>query len=224
MSPNIFAALRNFIRSVINVLNCLSPTLTAFATLGVIGVAYWQWYELHSTDLTLRETLVATNRAWIAPVDMKLISPVVEGERIRYRLFFQNTGRAPAQEVVFQDDESDVRKAPMSQFDKASEPNSIDWIPQPTCVPLAKRRAAHNGWPFIYPTNKPIYTFDFESDRAADKDIVDGKLIQLAKGCFLYNTMSKKGLQSSYCFYLQHPKSASSEWKFQRCAFGNLGN
>ena len=65
------------------------------ATVGLGIVAYMQWRELRDTDKTLRDTLVSTQRAWVAPSDVAIASPVA-GQPVSFSLKFQNTGREPA--------------------------------------------------------------------------------------------------------------------------------
>lgn len=170
-----------------------------------------------------RKNLIATNRAWIAPVSVALTSPLKSGEKIKYKLTYQNTGHQPAEEVVFQADDSDVRSAPIEKWDLASNPT--DYIQQPTCVGLKRRQALHPGWPFIYPSSEPIYTVHFETAQKATIEMERGEAVQLVKGCFVYKTMGLTDRHSAYCFYLKPaPGRPMTDWRFQRCAFGNEGN
>ncbi len=98
-----------------------------------------QLEKLEESNRLNNESTISANRAWIAPIDMILIPPIIKGQNIRYKLSYQNTGHAPAEELVFQDDQTDVRKAPMKQFETITVADSPDWIGNGTCVPLQEQ-------------------------------------------------------------------------------------
>jgi hypothetical protein len=201
-------------------ITAIATVLLAIIT-GLLGwVAYWQYQELRNTDKTLQDTMIATSRAWIAPVEIVLTEPISFGKKISFKRLYRNTGHQPAEEVVSNFDQSDRRPAPIERWDLATDPK--DWIGQPTCVGLKERQALHPGWPFVYPSDQPIYSENF-ADVIPTQDIIDGKVVQLVKGCFLYSTMTLKLRHSAFCFYLKASEKSQVDWKFIRCAFGNEG-
>lgn len=164
------------------------------------------------------EAMIASNRAWIAPIGVELLKMVQEGQKIEYRLSYQNTGHSPAEQATFFGDQKGVTETPVEQYTLAPDRNSRGWIGNKTCDPALDQQRVHN-WPSVYPFSQPTYTLDFESDEPASKEVVEGRVAKLTRGCFAYNTLSLKRRYSQYCFYLQ-----PGEWKFHRCAYGNDAN
>ncbi|MGH6673154.1 MAG: hypothetical protein ACRECV_14435 [Xanthobacteraceae bacterium] len=197
----------------------------AFATLIILGIytgiTILLWCNSADQVQISRDSEIASNRAWIAPLTIKLIKDEVirPNQIITYVLSYENTGHSPALETTFEDNEE--KRLPFDQIKDvlAKTPGERGFIGNPTCVPGGKafqEQAAHHGWPAIYPNTPKPYTRPLQSAAPATPDIADGHTVQIVRGCFLYNTLNLTQVQSKFCFWLD-----PSNWKFHRCPYGN---
>jgi hypothetical protein len=88
-------------------LNGINGLLTAVATLLVALIAW-------NTDTTLRNTLIAANRAWVMPASAFLDSAPVFGKSWGYHVRYGNVGKEPAIGFAAQED-LDTIDAPAPQ-------------------------------------------------------------------------------------------------------------
>jgi hypothetical protein len=190
----------------------------AGATVVNVCVANRQWSAMRVSNRINTDAMIAANRASIAPIRVELNGRVTQGQKIKYTLYYQNTGHSPAERTTFVDDQSDSTLVPAQEYILAPDPKSPGWIDNKTCDPAIERQKIHN-WPATYPFGQPTYTIDFESDAPASEDIAKGRRAHITKGCFVYNTLTLKQRVSQWCFYLE-PK----DWTFRRCAYGNDAN
>jgi hypothetical protein len=101
MNEQLWRACRCFIyywRRTIRGLKKIDALITAIATVllaiitGALAfIAYWQY-----SDTTLRETLVASNRAWIAPAGLSASGEIDGDKDIGVLVFYSNLGKGPA--------------------------------------------------------------------------------------------------------------------------------
>jgi hypothetical protein len=68
----------------------------AISTCLLFAATGYSAFVLNTTDHTLKETLEASNRAWIAPHLLQLMQPIKAGEKTDVLLYFGNIGREPA--------------------------------------------------------------------------------------------------------------------------------
>lgn len=88
--------MRKIFYSIVYRLNYLGPVITALATAAIVWVAYWQLDISKQTDRTLRDTLVASNRGWIAPKSLKKPQEIKVGADALFYFTFGNPGKSPA--------------------------------------------------------------------------------------------------------------------------------
>jgi hypothetical protein len=81
------------LKKIDSLITALATVLLAAITAVLTLIAYWQY-----SDTTLHDTLVANNRAWIAPIGIwhDRQKPFIVGEPINYFLEFKNVGKGPA--------------------------------------------------------------------------------------------------------------------------------
>ena len=70
--------------------------MLAIATGVLAWIAFWQWAALDHTDTTLRNTLIASNRAWIGQLGMDTIGKVNDKNDLIVKVYYSNTGKSPA--------------------------------------------------------------------------------------------------------------------------------
>jgi len=81
-----------------------ATVVLAVATI-VLALATCSLVRISSnTDVTLHDTLVAANRAWVTPAAAFLVDAPTVGKTVRYRVQYGNSGKEPATGFVAQED------------------------------------------------------------------------------------------------------------------------
>jgi hypothetical protein len=81
---------------IIRWLKRIDSLLLAIATVALAWIAFWQWSALDKTDTTLRDTLVAANRAWIEASDMNTLGDIRDQHDLKIEQYYSNVGKSPA--------------------------------------------------------------------------------------------------------------------------------
>src|SRR5258708_7135661 len=92
----VFGSVGNFWRWLLDRperVTALSNFAMFLATAVAVGVGYAQWRELHDTDITLKETADATNRAYIAITGVKWDGWPEVDKNQRLKILFKNVGK-----------------------------------------------------------------------------------------------------------------------------------
>jgi hypothetical protein len=168
---------------------------TALLFVGTMSSTFILW----RTDNTLRETLDASNRAWISVIDASLDNEPAEGLPLLGHLTYQNIGRAPALNanyVMF------LQGLPTKDAAGARKTLSDD-----AC------RAVIPGNLAIFPNEKHAVSFPYGKEGIATSAILSGETRLYWRGCFQYETFEKKR-HTQFCFYLRHSGPA---WNWQEC-------
>lgn len=168
---------------------------TALLFVGTMSSTMVLW----RTDITLRETLDASNRAWISVVDASLDSEPADGAPILGSLTYQNIGRAPALNanyVMF------LQGIPENDAAGARKTLSDDICR--TVIP---------GHLAMFPSEKYAVSFPHGKEGVVTSAILSGKTKLYWRGCFQYETFEKKR-HTQFCFYLRHSGPA---WHWQAC-------
>lgn len=169
---------------------------TALLFVGTIGSAIVLWI----TDHTLRETLEANNRAWIAIVNANLEAAIEVGQPVRSNLLYRNSGQSPALKVVYR------MRVSRSTF----LPNKSLPLPQTNICDEVE----FPGIITVFPSDKPSQTYFPQSRRPAiDRAIIDGKESLIWDGCFKYETY-KKPRKTRFCYWLRQD---GDSWYWQDC-------
>lgn len=194
--------------------------LTIIGLFVAAGFAFWQWRELRSTDHTLRETLVASNRAWISPQTVRLTSDVEIGSRAAsIQIIYENVGRFPALDFSHAET-GGARLVPVGFRDW----EGLDFGDNQTCKGLTPRK----GGPTIYPSQhfggELSYAVAPDPDKnpaAVIQELLNGRRLLWMQGCFSYLAFDSPRY-STFCFYLQpDPPRPILAWPFKTCPKGN---
>jgi hypothetical protein len=177
------------------------------------------------TDHTLKETLVASNRAWIAPNLVHLPQPLKVGEDAMLLFYYGNIGKEPATNVG---NHSEAQSLPMSLIDGPPEiaafklRDAINDLKMPDSCSLAE---AERFAGVVYPGSLDSTTKAVKVEaKWLTQPIVDGFGFVIVKGCIVYETM-RKSRRSEYCFLYNSKLAAMRpeahrQW-LQRCVTGN---
>jgi hypothetical protein len=207
-------------------LNYISGTVLAVATGLLVWVAYWQWDALEKTDTTLNKTLVAANRAYIAPGQITFIDLPQEKTEIRLQLTYENIGREPAIKlgrwVLFGTANVDAMAVPNNDPILAAKKAADEIeksIPDDPCKVADTFR--YLGVIFPSHTTRPSATI-FVPAKYMTANVVSGKDILIVKGCFVYDTFGYRR-ESRYCYWYWAgaPKFIQEKPIFQACEIGN---
>jgi hypothetical protein len=92
---------RRFWDRQIRVAKCLNwiTFLSALVALFGLGFVYLGLIETKRAGDIARETLIASNRAWLAPVDAIIDGQIQKDQPINTAIVFENTGKGPALDV-----------------------------------------------------------------------------------------------------------------------------
>lgn len=162
-------------------------TVVTLASVGVLVI----------TDMTLRDSLEANNRAWIAVSDARLDNSLGDGLRVLAHLNYKNIGQSPA---------LNVNHLMMIQKIKIGE--TIKTRSSDVC------ELVYSGpGTTLFPGIELATTFPFEGTVSADSDVIDGKAVLYWRGCFRYETY-KKMRTSQFCFWLRHD---GPKWYWNDC-------
>jgi hypothetical protein len=211
-NPKIRAFCNYIVRSIIGIigfLKSIDSLIVAMATVFLAFIAYWQWEALEKTDYTLRQTLVAANRAWIAPIQLRLESPVVAVEPISVALVYRNVGKEPALNMTAKLFIGGADLPPNGIWEKLVVP------PGDLCERAAEAVTISS---VAYPLENDYL---LHTKIRIAEEYASAKRIALVAGCIRYETF-KLAAQSAYCFYLSPDDLTNAKnWSFMLCLTGN---
>jgi hypothetical protein len=200
-----------------NRLSAASTLVIAVATAVNVAVAILQWRALDKTDATLHDSLIASNRAWVAPVMTQRVEPIVAGKKLTIRVIYGNPGKEPAldtnQQMVF--------RTGRTTLDTNSEFVAMEIEPNLTCEGLTPRQGALAVYPTAFGSS---YFWTATSPFDISQDVIDRKEAIYINACFAYRTF-ERGHQSGFCIFLL-PKLGKppDQWEFSFCPSGNFAN
>ena len=213
------------------------PNFTDYAialfTLALVVTSWKQWQEIHaSSDDThkLAEAAVASSRAWVAPEQMTLGSPVESGLPLKYQIRIVNPGKEPALGVIW--------KTVSYGVPYIFESNAQDGFksgPNSTCSGLDPKAADSM---VLYPSGPmnfwlPLDVPDNDENRQLIEDVKKKTKSLVIEGCFAYRTAGGKHT-SSFRFFLRDVNQPSftkdkegnpvAAWNFNTDPSGNDAN
>lgn len=150
---------------------------------------------LFVTDQTLRDTLEANNRAWLAVTVASLDNMPAEGLPLLGHVTYKNTGHSPAMDMNY------VMFIQILPVEKSDIGESCNLLP-PKSRDLT-----------LFPGNEMSTIFPYSREAVVSKDVIDGKLILYWRGCFRYKTYGKNRT-TDFCYFLRHN---GPTWSFQDC-------
>jgi carboxylesterase type B len=160
-----------------------------------------------------RDSLIASQRAWVGPRNVKTDGPPVLDQPLEAILEYQNTGREPATETIRDIDvftvtkEEDEAGVTSKRIDDFISKCKIIWRPQQASV--------------VYPTTGFAAGYNFTNTipgALIDEDVVAGTKSIVAAGCFVYKTFGQIH-RSWFCYFFRNGKTKPSTWNI--CETGN---
>jgi hypothetical protein len=154
---------------------------------------------LKITDSTLRETLEANNRAWVAVITARLDNIPEAGLPISGALTYKNIGPSPALNtnyVMF------LQRLPILDKNLGVKSPHDD-----VCS------AVPDGNLTIFPGYEFGTAFPSSAETIATSAVIKGDEILYWRGCFVYETYQKIR-HTQFCYYLRH---GEPRWYWQNC-------
>ncbi len=204
-------------------MTAIFTALLVLVTAALVIVAVLQYFALDRTDRTLHETLVAANRAWLAPYDVRQDpnSPIDVGKPLRYFVDYRNVGRQPAIHVAFY--EAPPGEDP-PQINLRDWDGIMNWsltfggVSNETCGDRIPGEKAST----VYPTDS-LQSYMIDAGYTIPEEVKTTKKILYVEGCMAYTSFGKIRYEE-YCFFLV-PRLQDiplSQWKFAPCPAGNF--
>ena len=160
-----------------------------------------------------RNSLVASQRAWVGPRNVRIDTAPILGQPLEAILEYQNTGHEPATETIKDvdiftaSDEEDKAGLAMSKVSDFISKCKIMWKPESATV--------------VYPSTGLGVGYNATStiDGALiDEDVIAGAKNIYLSGCFVYKTFEAIH-RSWFCFYFKNGKTKPANWAI--CEAGN---
>jgi hypothetical protein len=200
---------------------------TTGATIGImlftaaaVGVSFYQWRALRSSDEAIREQLVEMrieNRAWISPEQIVAPENFQEhkDEDAAIGLRFQNTGKEPAFDLnnlmgV------DVIDGPKWRDNDFMRGKVRDMLGGGSCDDLGTSSDGRT----IFPGQHAGFLMDLDHEKAL-RGSTDPNYLVMVVSCFAYQTTTGVH-RSQFCGVLGHPnRSNDNKWQTIFCGVNN---
>jgi len=200
------AVLVTNLKKVDALITAVATVLLAVITAILAQIAYWQY-----TDTTLRETLVASNRAWLAATGDAVEGQINDDKDLTVKVYYSNVGKGPALKVnqfLF----AGTTSNPTSEFEGVSAGRNA------TCDGLKPREertvvfpsAQHNGWINTTLDRAKFVTPAVKANKAAI----------YVQGCFVYETM-RQNHWTWFCHVIYRNGSFAMQNSTGLCSDGN---
>lgn len=201
---------------IIRFLKSIDSLILAIATALIAWIAVWQWSALDNTDRTLRETLVAANRAWLAPSG-GVIDEALIGQPVKVKIGFYNTGHEPALNILVTNEF--LTSTPPFSGAKIERYLKDHWDrckrTQPDPGNFAVFPSAYLGQEFN------LSQLNITTQTTWDTDLDNGAKLFIWVGCAAYETFHAAH-HSSFCFY--HGADAKAPKVLNQCLAGRFAD
>ena len=171
------------LKKIDSLITALVTALLAAITLALAFIAYWQY-----SDTRLHESLVANNRAWIAPEGAIASGDVGGKDDISVQVFYTNVGKGPAIRM-------NSRYWAGTTVNKENASGQIVVGQNNTCAGLEPQDEL--GW-VVYPTTR-LHQDTSVQRQSILPSVKTNKGALFIQGCFIYETM-KEIHHSWFCF------------------------
>lgn len=138
--------------------------------------------------------MLQAQRAWIGPRDARLESKPVAGQKNKFVVEYQNTGKEPALSFIF--DAAPLVATAAGETDGTVNRTMTEYLQK--CVSMPARALAG----VVFPTSGfsvSQLTIDI-NEKLIDDDIAGGKSALIIQGCFAYQT-SNITRHSAFCYF-----------------------
>jgi hypothetical protein len=201
----------------------LWTAVVGIATVALVAATIYNAYILNITDYTLRETLEASNRAWLAVSSVELSLPIDHPDGPVATVHYRDIGKDPALNVRTGIGLLPFRLAkpvaPMREF-----PDAPWAVLEAQAITACKSVVpSQNEGPSVFPStsheknaNTGITLPQWDRER-----LLKGQDILVVNTCLSYRTWNKVR-HTSHCEYL-HPALGKpvGEWQFRSCPVGD---
>ena len=182
-------------------ITAIGTVLLAVITAALAFIAWWQY-----SDPTLRQTLVASNRAWLTPESAQQIAK--RGQPLRFAIAYGNTGKEAATGFVAQQQIGTVDLlAPQASLYTVFKKDTLEDV-------CGRTNASRDGL-VIYPSAR-MHTYTVEQN--AIPEITNRTKMGFIHGCFAYFTFGQER-KSEYCFLFI--PNGSNDFRAIDCPYGN---
>jgi hypothetical protein len=162
---------------------------------------------------TAQENMVAAQRAWVGPRNAKSSTGPELEKDLNIVIEYQNTGREPALETIFDVEvfvaskEEDVAGSVANRINNFTSKCKIKWNPNQRTV--------------VFPSGSTASAYELASPLSAnliDQDVINGAKAIYIDGCFVYKSAGAIR-RSSFCYSFIANKTKPSNWNV--CLVGN---
>lgn len=181
----------------------------------LVVVAVLQFISMGNTNQTLNQTLVAADRAWLAPSQAEITSPINTTINVAFSIIYANTGREPALNFTAQEEIGTV-----------PNPNGGPWYSvfhRDTITDICARTVPDTEIA-VYPSKLYQKSYNISTNQPLTSDIISGKAILWFHGCFAYRSPVSGSVvhYSEYCFmFAPITTDGKRAFKSFACMFGN---
>jgi hypothetical protein len=210
----------------IDVATIIGLFLTAMFALFQGVIFYFQLGEMEKVygpidrqAIATNQLLVASNRAWLAPFEVRLTEAIVIDKPILMIIRYQNIGKSPA---------IDVGHVSRSGGTLPPEPGkgaeTIQFPENTFCTDPDMIKLAGVVYPNA-PGNEFYNTYvASNAPMLGSQEIIDGKQILFIMGCYRYSTFNEAH-HSGFCFYLDPSNSGKGTGtQFHACLSGDFAD
>jgi hypothetical protein len=154
------------------------------------------------TDHTLRETLEANNRAWVAVTSAISDAAPVLNQVVTAKVNLRNSGQSPALKFAYW----------MNIVGVAAEGEDKFTYPEGDIC----SSASYPGATTMFPSATPVdFGFTTIAQIRYTQEMIDKKVVLFLRGCAKYETFKKMRF-TRFCYYLRD-KGASGRWYWHDC-------
>jgi hypothetical protein len=170
-------------------------------------------YIAFNTDRTLRQTLVAANRAWLSAIGLDVSGDIAGKDDLAIKVEYANLGKGPALHMA-----QSFRAAPVADEFSAKDEGI-----------LAGRNDACDGLhpstegPVIFPSAKQNWIPTIIPRSHITPDVIANTAALFLKGCFAYQTMNEEHF-TWFCFAAYRNGQLSTFANSPMCADGQGAN
>jgi hypothetical protein len=183
------------------------------STACLVAATVYSAVILNETDHTLKDTLESSGRAWIAPRALVFIEQPTIGKPFHLKMNYENTGKEPARDILFNHKVEIGKLIDMPDGGKA-----LYVAPNQTCDGLNP----FTGGSTAYPSTNKDYEISFYGDgnKVFTAEVENFPSRAIVNACFAYSSFGKKR-HSAICFLLQRSDSMPVTWIWSFCPSGN---
>ena len=161
-----------------------------------------------------RSALVASNRAWIAPLGLDLTGPIEATKNLPFNIYFSNVGKSPA--IVASTGEVIILSKSVSAF----QTSPVFAGPNLTCDNL---QVPEVGEITFHDDKKDHWNSSFVDAKYVTPEILSGESYLIVRGCIRYRTIGELH-KTAFCYVAVKGDMKSSRTHTEACGDGNFAD